>query len=126
MMTSTMLTFADTGPNNVLRQVEVPIVSLDTCRVITMTDMRLLTDNMMCAGYMEGGKDSCQGDSGGPLVCKQNDRWWQYGVVSWGWGCAKKNRPGIYADVVKYMSWVAEKTGSQYLYMFIGRYMQYV
>jgi len=118
-----MLTFADTGPNNVLRQVVLPTISLDACR---RTLMYYLTDNMLCAGDMHGGKDTCWGDSGGPLVCKQGDHWWQYGITSWGDGCAQKDSPGVYADVVNLMPWITEKTGSQYLYMFIGCYMQYV
>jgi len=123
-MTSTTLTFADTGPDNVLRQVVLPIISLDECRAIDYWFMRDLSDNMMCAGHMDGGKDTCQGDSGGPLVCKQGGRWWQYGVASWGYGCALKDNPGVYSDVVKYLPWITAKTGSQYLYMFIGFYMQ--
>jgi len=127
-----MLTFADTGPGNVLRQVVLPIISMDDCRATYVSthgnegDGWALTDNMMCAGYMDGGKDSCQGDSGGPLVCKQGGHWWQYGIISWGEGdCAQKNSPGVYADVVKLMPWITEKTGSQYLYMFICCYMHY-
>jgi len=97
----------ETGDNTVLRQIEVPVISFREC------DFWLrLTENMMCAGYLEGGKDSCSGDSGGPLVCKQGDTWLQYGIVSHGRGCARPNSPGVYTDVVKFLPWIEEQTGS--------------
>uniref|UniRef100_A0A3P9J886 Peptidase S1 domain-containing protein n=1 Tax=Oryzias latipes TaxID=8090 RepID=A0A3P9J886_ORYLA len=79
--------------SSTLQEVSVPIVSNTQCRV----SYSFLTSNMMCAGLTEGGKDSRQGDSGGPLVSKNNDtRWAQAGVVSFGYGCAKPNFPGVY------------------------------
>uniref|UniRef100_A0A3B4FHP3 Peptidase S1 domain-containing protein n=1 Tax=Pundamilia nyererei TaxID=303518 RepID=A0A3B4FHP3_9CICH len=64
-----------------------------------------ITDNMICAGLRTGGKDSCQ-DSGGPTVSKQNGRWIQAGIVSFGEGCAEPNFPGVYTRVSQYQTWI--------------------
>jgi len=101
--------FADTGYSLALRQVVVPIVSVKVCRQA----YRTMTDNMLCAGYEVGGKDSCKGDSGGPLVCRQGDKWLQYGIVSFGDGCARPDTPGVYTNVVQLLSWIQQKSGSQ-------------
>ncbi|KAL7850290.1 hypothetical protein SRHO_G00196390 [Serrasalmus rhombeus] len=93
-----------------LQEVQVPIVGNRKCNCLY--GVGNITDNMMCAGLLAGGKDSCQGDSGGPLVSKQSGVWVQAGIVSFGKGCALPNYPGVYTRVSQYQDWINQQITS--------------
>uniref|UniRef100_A0A8C0X0Q4 Peptidase S1 domain-containing protein n=1 Tax=Castor canadensis TaxID=51338 RepID=A0A8C0X0Q4_CASCN len=99
-------------PPFTLKEVEQPILDTQTCETyyqensVSSQDTIILED-MLCAGFENGQKDSCYGDSGGPLVCDIGDVWVQAGVVSWGSECALPRRPGVYTNVSCYTSWIA-------------------
>ena len=92
------------GANSIsmtLMKVSVPMVSVETCGAAYPG---AINDSMICAGYPAGGKDSCQGDSGGPLMTGAGMT--LAGVVSWGQGCARPGKYGIYAKVNTAVDWI--------------------
>jgi len=92
-----------------LRQVKVKCVSRTTCNLADYYG-GMITNGMLCAGTT--GKDSCQGDSGGPFVQKGSDGKYQLiGVVSWGYGCGAVKKPGVYANVGTFRSWIQQNAG---------------
>ncbi|XP_042363215.1 serine protease 33 [Plectropomus leopardus] len=103
-----------------LQEVQVPIISQSSCQEMYQTNPTEQVDilyDMICAGFQKGGKDSCQGDSGGPLVCPMiNGSWVQAGVVSFGLGCAHTNRPGVYARVTSFSSFISNTVPGIRLY----------
>uniref|UniRef100_A0A1A8UZ04 trypsin n=1 Tax=Nothobranchius furzeri TaxID=105023 RepID=A0A1A8UZ04_NOTFU len=91
-------------PDN-LRCLDAPILSDSSCR---NSYPGQITSNMFCAGFLDGGKDSCQGDSGGPVVCGSQLQ----GIVSWGYGCAQRNKPGVYTKVCNFTTWIRNTMSS--------------
>ena len=112
---STVIGFGATsegGPqSDVLLKVEKPLVSRARCAEAYGADE--ITEQMLCAGLDEGGKDSCQGDSGGPLVLSVVDsrgaRPVLTGVVSWGLGCARPGKFGVYSKVSAAYGWITQQ-----------------
>jgi secreted trypsin-like serine protease len=91
--------------SKILQKLEVPVLDIEVCKAALSTSV--ITDRMLCAGFVEGGRDSCKGDSGGPLITQKSNRYFeQIGIVSWGKGCARENRPGFYSRVTELTQWI--------------------
>ncbi|GBN31371.1 Clotting factor B [Araneus ventricosus] len=94
----------------------IPVVTTEKCRQAYRQAARRslprgVTNDFLCAGFEEGGKDACQSDSGGPLMYKENPEdenspWVLVGIVSFGYGCAEPGFPGVYTRVSSYMTWI--------------------
>ncbi|NXN98364.1 TRY3 protein, partial [Rhinopomastus cyanomelas] len=81
---------------------EVTVVAQGACEEAYGSKV---TEDMVCAGGTQAGKDSCQGDSGGPLLCEGVLQ----GIVSWGdYPCGQLGHPGVYSRVHNYMPWILE------------------
>uniref|UniRef100_A0A8B9TG54 Neurotrypsin n=1 Tax=Anas platyrhynchos TaxID=8839 RepID=A0A8B9TG54_ANAPL len=104
--------WGDTGKSysRTLLQGVVPLLPREDCEA---RYGQKFTNRMICAGNLSEDKrvDSCQGDSGGPLMCQRsNGRWIILGITSWGYGCGRKDSPGVYTKVSKYVPWIKKVT----------------
>ena len=93
---------------SVLLKVDVIIFSPEQC--FLAYDGVGITEGMLCAGNSEGGKGFCQGDSGGSLMCpsQHGDQLDLTGIVSWSYGCAQPDYPGVYTDITYFLSWITD------------------
>ena len=83
--------------SKVLREVQVPLVDHKVCNA---SYGGIIHSRYFCAGVPEGGIDTCGGDSGGPLVCPNKEgAFVLMGIVTWGHGCARPKKYGVYNDV---------------------------
>uniref|UniRef100_A0A3Q1JDE0 coagulation factor Xa n=1 Tax=Anabas testudineus TaxID=64144 RepID=A0A3Q1JDE0_ANATE len=87
----------------ILQRLAMPYVDRLTC--MESTQLRIST-RMFCAGYHSAPKDACQGDSGGPHVTRYSGTYFITGIVSWGEGCARRGKYGVYTQVSKYINWI--------------------
>ena len=92
-----------------LQKVSLPYIPAAACANKYRPEGLTVFSDMICAGYANGGKDSCQGDSGGPLIRMVNGKPTQYGVVSWGVGCARAGLPGVYASIQYHFEWIRKR-----------------
>ncbi|XP_074857006.1 ovochymase-1 [Carettochelys insculpta] len=100
---------ADGSLASCLQQTQVPILENEVCeRNYYFHHPGGITARMLCAGFASaGGQDSCQGDSGGPLACyNEKEPFILYGITSWGVGCARPNKPGVYTRVRVFLDWI--------------------
>ncbi|KAG3259034.1 serine protease 41-like [Ictidomys tridecemlineatus] len=91
-----------------LREVQVTILNNSRCMELFALPFQRssISFDMLCAGAENGSRDTCHGDSGGPLVCELEGLWYQIGIVSWGVGCGRPNRPGVYTNVSLHFDWI--------------------
>jgi secreted trypsin-like serine protease len=87
--------------SNDLLEVNVSVVDFLTCN--SNYGGAIDDNSMICAADI--GKDSCQGDSGGPLFDQQGTL---VGTVSFGEGCAREGKPGIYARISSSMDFIRQ------------------
>ncbi|XP_061428646.1 coagulation factor VII-like isoform X1 [Lethenteron reissneri] len=102
---------------SVLQAVSVPFVPHAECvRALGSA----VTRNMFCAGRSAdddgaggGGRlgDACGGDSGGPHATLYGDTFFLTGIVSWGDGCARSGKYGVYTKVSRFVPWIREVMG---------------
>nr|XP_044611882.1 transmembrane protease serine 12 [Equus asinus] len=92
---------------NMLLEAEVHFISRNFCNSAKSYG-EMIPNTSFCAGDEDGIFDTCRGDSGGPLMCylPEHKRFFVMGITSFGYGCGRKNFPGVYSGPSFYQKWL--------------------
>ncbi|TDH06359.1 hypothetical protein EPR50_G00132510 [Perca flavescens] len=94
-----------TEMSSVLNIIKIPLVDHSLCARQMSNN---ISDNVLCAGVLGKKMDACEGDSGGPMVTLYRDTWFLLGLVSWGEGCGRLDKLGVYTKVSNYNEWITK------------------
>jgi trypsin len=92
--------------SNVLKYTTIPIISRSSCSTMTREQ---ISQNKLCALYnpsRQAPTDTCAGDSGSVIFAYSSGRPVAMGITSYGEGCARQGKPGVYTRVSIYSSWI--------------------
>lgn len=96
---------------DVLHEAPVQVIEQQRCKDAYQGD-HPISPRMLCAGSGKNGRsDTCEGDSGGGLICQVGENshespWRIMGITSFGDGCGKKDKFGVYTRVSAYLEWI--------------------
>ncbi|NP_001008865.2 serine protease 46 [Rattus norvegicus] len=95
--------------------VAVRIVNNEICNhryqfLLLKNQKKFIGNDMLCTSP-EWGLDTCQDASGSSLVCQMNKTWIQMGVVSWNFGCGRRQFPSIYTSTSHFTQWIKRQIG---------------
>ncbi|XP_044075676.1 vitamin K-dependent protein C [Siniperca chuatsi] len=90
--------------SSALNVIKIPLVDRSICAQQMFYN---ISNNVICAGILGQRLDACEGDSGGPMVTLYRDTWFLIGLVSWGEGCGREDKLGIYTKVSNYNEWIS-------------------
>lgn len=70
--------------------------------------------DQFCAQSAFEGVDACGGFGGAPLaIVNAEGDYNVLGIVSWGAGCAEKDKPTVYTDLTHYITWITQMIGTR-------------
>lgn len=102
LLTFSILQFG--GPRSEqLREVQIFTINQEVCAKHYATEGVVITDNMLCAGWLEvPGRSQCDGDAGGGLFHNGV----LVGVYSFGINCGIRYYPSVNARVSRVSDWI--------------------
>ncbi|WP_234401364.1 trypsin-like serine protease [Pseudoalteromonas sp. T1lg23B] len=91
-------------PSDVLREVDLPVISNSTCS----SQLNYSIPSSVICGGGQGGVSACNGDSGGPYAVRVGNEFYSIGTVSWGIACQGAS---AFTRTTSYLDWIKAKTG---------------